>query len=631
MFRNFRSKVTLACLLGLMALILWINRKSPRLTDFGPLQQVKTIAYVLGITIGATIFSQFTTGTMRDLYLQILENPLRRIEVSSSDEADSAATGIHIHQDSVAKLDAKWRVVLRLSTFYETVRLFAARDPETRSKLFIFISYIIFSLLTTSIITTLTPFTFNRRLDYPMTIPDATYGEYLNESDHPCAGMAVSDESKAEVEKSSTFLGWQLNNGSLFYGTFDASWCPQSRAISLAAGIHPRHPDDYAYVDSGVAVHQTALGAPAAIYNGSQFQNFLNTYVMSLMSTTQCVPVMTSNPVQCQTGGKAEVLNKSQLYIESASGDCYYTQTVNTRNLYKDALMVSIMCSTHDINATQADIGRAVMAFGALTDAQGKVAWASDLAQAINDPDPNAGKAPNSTYAVTCTVDPQKVFEYRSVTLERFTPGKSNSSAYAFFLVGGEPCTPVNSTISNILFVTATMANWNIIRENFAFDGYFSTISKAAGKNRSKPYAFPNSRNAMEDVLGLISAMVVANLRVSGKGVVADAIQDKGGRAYAIVQATRIGTHKWYGLLLIIPPLCCTFILCWLLQSNWRRSWIAGGVVYEGPSEDEPKDKRSGLLAGESIYELMSIGQSAGTGSQSAPLLATQSDRSESN
>jgi hypothetical protein len=579
---------------------------------------VKTIAYVLGITIGATVFSEFTTDTMRNLYLQTLENSLRSIRLSS------ATTGIHVHQDSITKLDAKWRVVLRLSTFCEKLRLFAPRDSETWSKLFILISYIIFSLLTTSIITALTPSTFNRRLDYDLAIPDSNYGEYLNERNHPCAGMAVSDESKAELENSGTFLQWQLNNGSLFYGTFDASWCPQSQAVNLAAGIHSRNPDDYAYVDSGVAVHQTALGAPATIYNGPLFQNFLNKYVMSLMSTTQCVPVMTSNPVQCQTGGKAKVLNESQLYIESASGDCEHSQTVINRNLYKDALMATAMCSTQNENATQDGIGHAVMVFGALTDAQGKVAWASDLARAINDPDPNAGKAPNSTYAITCTVNPRKVFEYRSVTLERFAPRKSNSSAYAFFLFGGERCTPVNPTISNLLFTTATMANWNILRENFGLDGYFSTISKTAGKSRGKPYAFLNSRNAMEDVLGLISAMVVANLGVSDGGVVADAVQDQGGKAYAVIQATRIGTQKWYGLLLVIPPLCCTFILCWLLWSNWRRGWITSGVMYEGPSED----KRPRLLTGESIYELMSMGQSAGTGSQSIPLLATRFDGS---
>lgn len=50
------------------------------------------------------------------------------------------------------------------------------------------------------------------------------------------------------------------------------------------------------------------------------------------------------------------------------------------------------------------EIGSVVMVFGAVTDDQGDVAYAAYLAEAVNDPDPNAAKAPKANYSVTCTM-----------------------------------------------------------------------------------------------------------------------------------------------------------------------------------------------------------------------------------
>jgi hypothetical protein len=68
--------------------------------------------------------------------------------------------------------------------------------------------------------------------------------------------------------------------------------------------------------------------------------------------------------------------------------------------------------------------------------------------------------------------------------------------------------------------------------ENFGLDGYFFIISRAAGQNRGPLYAFSNSRNALENVLSLIAAIVTANLNTTDGAISADTIgPNKNGQA----------------------------------------------------------------------------------------------------
>ena len=45
------------------------------------------------------------------------------------------------------------------------------------------------------------------------------------------------------------------------------------------------------------------MGAPVHIFRGSAFQDLDRDYGRSRNKITQCVPVMTSNPVTCEKGG----------------------------------------------------------------------------------------------------------------------------------------------------------------------------------------------------------------------------------------------------------------------------------------------------------------------------------------
>lgn len=523
-------------------------------------------------------------------------------------------------RQSISALDRKWRAVVGLSKVHE--QLYHYR---------IFLAYGLCAALTTAITTALTPTTVNRTENYALRIPSANYGTFINETSHSCAGTAVTNATKHNLSASSEFLQWALPNGSWFYSTWEGSWCPQTQAIALASGINSRNPAEYAYVDSGVAVNSTAIGAPATIYTGQEFQNVSSEYGIFLQQTTQCVPVMTSNPVRCETGGKVEVVitsgnittpdtttvNGVALYLESLfdPNNNYTTQPFTSRDPRKDAVMAKRMFAT----GSPGEVGGIAMVFGALTDAQGEVTWAADLARAINDPDPNAGTAPHANYSVTCTMDTRNAYDYRWVTLQQRSTKETLASGYPFYLSGGDECTPLNPTISNILFATAATANWNLVMENFGLDGYFSTIHRAAGQNRAGPYAFPNSRNAMEDVLGLVSAMVTANLGIADGTVVADAV-GTAGEGQVVIQATRLGNGSLYVLLLLVPPAYCAVALGLLLWKSYKNHWIPGGTAYRGLS----RKQRPKFYAGESVGELLSIRRYNGFSAQDVPLLLSK-------
>lgn len=583
----FQDVLALISLLGVMAIVLWIHFSQPLLTRSGPLPSSTTKYMVTGITILATLFTQFVSGRIRYLFLRSFETSLRNMPGPQQAVGPLPGQG---RSEAIEKLDRKWRGALGIdSLFLEKLK---------NSK---FLSvYLVCGLITTAIVTALTPTIVNRIVPYHPMIPDANYGAYLNGNNHSCVGMADSNFNLT------TPYIWGLNNGSIFYGSADLGYCPPAKAMALSTGINTRNPDDYVYVDSGVAVQKTAIGAPAAVYKSLVLQNLYTDYGLSLVNTTQCVPVMQSNPVQCRPAGTLKVLSDNRLYAKSADGMCHNNVSY-PRNFTRDSVMNNFMCANYK-NATSESIGLATIFFGALNDPTGGHSFAVDLAGTMNDPNETA-RLPRSTYAVTCTVNPRKSFVYRTVTLDLQAIKKRTYSGYAYYLSGGDPCTPVHETISNVLFATAATANHNLVMEGAGVDYYFSAIHNVAGLNRPAPYAFSNSRNALEDILGLVAALAVSSLQTSGPGyggnVTADAREGHGGSAYAVAEAARLGTDKLEALLLLIPPFGSFLILGWLFIKNLHQDQGPGAREYKNLLKDE----RPQLYVAESLSELMRLGR----------------------
>lgn len=92
--------------------------------------------------------------------------------------------------------------------------------------------------------------------------------------------------------------------------------------------------------------------------------------------------------------------------------------------------------------------------------------------------------------------------------------------------------------------------------------GLFNSILQVAVRNvtallaREPPWAFNNSANALEDVLGLTAALVVSRINSSTVAI----------NATSVVTTTRIGTGSLYSLVFTIPPAIAFLVLISLLR-----------------------------------------------------------------
>ena len=219
----------------------------------------------------------------------------------------------------------------------------------------------------------------------------------------------------------------------------------------------------------------------------------------------------------------------------------------------------------------------------------------------MNDLNGNVTVTPGYTYAVTCTVDTSDVIFYRRVTLT--LQGSSNTSDTSFARTlssSGEECHPVQPIISNILFATAAAANWQLLSQNMGIVGLTDSLGQATGNWRKPPYAFPNSRNPLEDSLGLVAALVVSRVNNSGRYVPTEESTGE----YAYVQATRLGTRKREALLLLVPPVATTIVFLVLMFVSFRNEQSHYNSRISPPCSDR-EDSRPYT---ESLQRLIQLG-----------------------
>ena len=193
--------------------------------------------------------------------------------------------------------------------------------------------------------------------------------------------------------------------------------------------------------------------------------------------------------------------------------------------------------------------------------------YAEYIALSMGDSDWEPNET-DSTYTVTCSLDTTTVFDYRTVTFSQQSSSIITESGYAKSLVGGEPCTPDTPTIGLVQFATSAAANWAPLKEGQMLDGLSDSILQVSVRNvtallgREPPWAFNNSANALEDVLGLTAALVVS--RINSTTVAVD--------ASAVVTARRIGTGSLYALAFSLPSAIAAVVLLSLLRFAFTAS-----------------------------------------------------------
>ncbi|KAK3380810.1 hypothetical protein B0H63DRAFT_434140 [Podospora didyma] len=641
----FWDLVALVPLCCLIAVIIWIHITSPILTSTGPLDDSFVTQMSVGVAVAATIFTTFVTERVRHAFIRSLE--LELCSITAATDSDGV-------ERRLKKLERTWRAVLRIDVFGE-------RWTNVKS-IWIFLRYMAVGLLTASIVTTFSPRAATRYIAYDLQIASAGYpvfaGPLVPPAETECADMFGPNITASGIH--ATGASWYMNNGSRFFGVYRGKeWCPAITALTLVDGINSASPEQYAYVDvaSGIAVHQSAMGASRNIFTNPNLSRMQSQYGSSLLSTTQCVPVMKSNPIRCDRDPalRLEVVDDTHLrllgILANTSQD--YVVQYNRSLTFDNVMLNAVSPIQEDAYLTTEYIGQAAVVFSGYNGYpydNATLSHAHDLARIMGDSNPEEGFAPNSSYIVSCWINPQPVFEHRLVTLQFNRPPSKHADTttitndtdtntgltYTRSLVGTEKCAPATeNTVGFPQFVAAALPLWRLTNENAKVDGYFSTVNSIAWTQRggklpiTPPFAFPNSRNALEDALGVVAALGVSTIQVTeSNGVVPQALSVEGrgnvtgmdAMPSAAISVSGFSSTPLILVLVLIPPVFTFLVLAHLFWCSFRVAWTPGagllnkdkdqedGTFRYGDEKEGSKKNSDQMFIAESARALMALG-----------------------
>ncbi|MCJ1396418.1 hypothetical protein MMC18_009308 [Xylographa bjoerkii] len=501
---NISAILTLALNVLLAVFLIVIVFTEISLTNAGSLTATNKVVYLTGTTVLASACTFVTSTQIRTLWLRIVDARLY--------------SGV-----SIARADPLWRTILGIGTAMEILQYWHTS-----------VAFIGCGLTTTAVVAGLTssPNTYMISQNYALADPN------------PYDCMAISNNASGSS-------AWQLSNGYFLTVYPDVFSCPTRETLSLIGTINIFNASAYGYADQGVAVERSALGSPASIYtsettpDGSSvtlwLEETLQTYQSSLLSTTQCVPVLTANPIQC-TKQSNVTFSDGYLSMTTSDGCSVSINAGVSAGTATDGWTAATMCLHNQV-------GEATILLGSLN------YDALYLAESIGDTDwlervnPNALREP-LLYGTVCTVNTAPVVETQTITL---TMGDISETANSFsrsLLGDSRSCTPValaNETfqdpVNDKLRAIAALGPWQPLATGLLqyvgqleSSGRLAHASNATAFIRRPPYAFSNSRNALEDVLGLTSALALSRITVTGSTGAIDYVGS------ATIANTRVGT-----------------------------------------------------------------------------------------
>ena len=489
------------------------------LTHWGIFSTTQHSLYIVALTVTSTVLATFITNQIRMLLLQQIDSDLAAGHESRRFEM----------------LNKRWQTILGIESLFTKVA-----HPQ------IAMVYIVTGLITTALVASFSP--------------SATFRQYPFSSVLPLGpNRCVSGWLPSKPEDVAYW--WPplpgTDKGYFIYAALDD--CPTRDSMTLMGNINVNDPSIFAYADKGVAIHSSAVGAPLSIYSpeGAAVDQGLHAlvdqYGSSIVNTTKCVPVMVKNPISCHRGGSIVPVGAESAIVFSDDGMCNRTAHFSVANPFYDpkgGVMDNGMC-------THGNVGQGTILFGAFSHyaqylalTMGDLNWAPDW------------QDNNITYTVTCSLDATDVFDYRTLIFSQESSTIITNSGYAKSLFASESCTPDTATVGLIQIATAAAANWQPLKEGQMLDGLFDSILQVAVSNitallaREPPWAFNNSANALEDVLGLTAALVVS--RINSSTVAIDST--------VVVTAMRMGTGSLYALAFSIPPAIASLVLVYLLR-----------------------------------------------------------------
>lgn len=510
--------------LAIAALLLVVVLKQIDLTKTGAYSGRQRALYATVCTI---IASLLTT---------LIKAQIRRLWILQIDATFSEARDLH----KLQRLNSKWRTILDVGSLMEMLKNWHVQ-----------LSFVGTTLVTTALVAGLTPTLTTRTLEsVDITVSSAQLYQGIN-----CA-MATS--------RSDYFYSWPKADGGYVMTNPAGGGCPTRQAVTLMGNINIQNPTNYAYADMGVAVSPTAIGTPIAAYASRadiapDLDSALEQYGSALQGMTLCVPVMKKSPVSCRVAGSMTAFADG--ILATSDNKLCSIRSNNTVGSASGARMAKGLC-------THGSVGQATIV---LAGTSGYAFWiATAIGDSSLDAREKAGTLTGAQFVVTCDVDTRDVYEFRNVTLRLQNPDRSVSAAFGRTLAitpDSSPCQPPANYGPDLgLVATTAVAPWQVLLQNEGLDGWFdslgqSAIGFSAGERRTAPWAFNNSRNALDDVFGLVAALVGSRMNSTTTMQVP---------VEASITSTRIGTGHLWALVFVLPPLFAATAILVLLLVNQK-------------------------------------------------------------
>ncbi|KAK6535907.1 hypothetical protein TWF281_000158 [Arthrobotrys megalospora] len=549
-YRKLLSSETLQCLIAIVVeiiiilLIVLFNLVEVTLTMPGLFPNDSRALYVCGTTVFVTAITAFMSRQIRLQWIHYIEiRRLRKSDTLQSSRRIENLLGVGSYSDHFYY----WGTTFTL--------LFA-------------------SLSTAAVVAALTP-----------SIGFKTFGTtvQLTPGALNCTTTSVDPVPDA--------ISWRLENGTFINFRAKGNTCLANPAFSIVNTISNSaiDKDGYAYAVSGVGVTRSSIGVPYDAHNGpAGFDKvFWETGMTQqdrniLQDSTQCLPVFIANPAKCRRAGKI-ITGKNNITIQ-LDENCSASTPVFGADLTSDGASASGFC------VDGKSLGKITYLIGSINSHAGLLAAAISDFPAVN----------TKSYSVACDVDIVSAVGFRDTTISRnYKPPhessinreNSNLNTLAEYTITSPSKERASSSCSNTSYVPI----WNpdnkpgvvltpgalavgagaacpLFTQNRYNNGWWDTLHRAVKDRGPSSYAFGDSKNALEDVLGLVVGVSVGQYIGSAQPPIstrdAPMVINRGGSARVL--GYRIGSGSRWGLIFIAPHVWVVVVLSFLLIKRLR-------------------------------------------------------------
>ncbi|KAF3901461.1 hypothetical protein ABW21_db0206642 [Orbilia brochopaga] len=384
-------------------------------------------------------------------------------------------------------------------------------------------------------------------------------------------------------------ISWKLEDGTFINFSPERNSCLTDSSLSIVGTTLSAHleTDSYGYMVANSGVARSSIGVPynAQSQPGAFDKIFWDTGMLpqnrnSLQESSQCLPVFAQNPAKCYRAGQVTVgTNSLTVHLDNK---CNVSTPIFGVDLQQDGASASGFCTENHT------VGSITYMIGSVN------SHAGQLASAILD----FPAAHSRSYAIACDIDIPSAVRYRETTISRnykppyesfvnrdnlkanmaaeFTISSLNQETAScnqgsFSLLQGQQNQKADLLTPGALAVSAATAA-PLFLQNRYNDGWWETLSGAVMGRRSASFIFENSKNALEDVLGVVTAVsfgqYLGSVSPQGSDQYTPIFVNREGSARILEY--RIGPRSKWVVVFIAPEIWIVIVLVILLTKRLR-------------------------------------------------------------